>query len=239
MRFLIALLLGITTGAAAAIGFLYYNPITSQVALSPLSVSDQSQFSLNYSAVADHAIVYTNNGQSRMHPHPAKVMQLWEAPIRQSEALVTLLRDARNQPAGFGIKFSSRSERTRVLNGEALVDSVWYVFLPDQGTMLIAQSENYWNFLRDIVVPAHWGAGNGWRGSWHGTITNGPGALGTARVYGGSGAFVGLESEAIESLTAKAYSVELGPVAMDGQLTIELPRQDVELENSTANSVSP
>ncbi|MDH3746698.1 MAG: hypothetical protein OER97_00720 [Gammaproteobacteria bacterium] len=239
MRFLIALIFGIATGGAAAIGLLYYNPITSQSALSPLSVSDQRQFSLNYSAVADHAIVYTNDGESRMHPHPAKVLQLWEAPIRQTETLVTMLRDARNQPVGIGIKFSSRSERTRVLNGEALVDSVWYVYLPDQGTMMIAQSENYWNFLRDIVVPAHWGSGNGWKGSWHGTITNGPGALGTASVFGGSGEFLGLESEATETLTAKAYSVELGPVAMDGQLTIELPRRNDELDISTANSVSP
>lgn len=238
MRYLIALILGMATGGAAAVGLLYYNPITSQTALSPLSVSDQQQFSLNYSAVANHAIVYTNNGESRMLPHPAKVLQLWEAPIRQTETLVTMLHDARNEPAGFGIKFSSRSERTRVLNGEALVDSVWYVYLPERGTMMIAQSENYWKFLRDIVVPAHWGSGNGWRGSWHGTITNGPGALGTARVHGGSGMFLGLELEAIETLSAKAYSAERGPVAMLGQLTIELPRREDELAASTANSVS-
>lgn len=238
MRFLFVLILGMLVGGGVAIALLYYNPITAQASLSPLSVSEQQQVSLNYSAVSDHAIVYTNNGESRMIPHPAKVLQLWEAPIRQTDVLVTLLRDARNEPAGFGIKFSSRSERTRVLNGEALVDSVWYVFLPEQGTLLIAQSENYWNFLRDIVVPAHWGSGNGWKGNWHGTITNGPGALGTARVHGGSGSFSGLESEAIETLSAKAYSAEMGPVAMEGQLTIEVPRPNNVLAANTNPEVA-
>ena len=49
-----------------------------------------------------------------------------------------------------------------------------------------------------------------------------PGALGTGRVYGGSGRFEGLVSEAVETLSAKAYSAETGPVAMEGHLTIEL-----------------
>lgn len=238
MRYLIVLVLGIVAGGALAIGLLYYNPMTSQAALSPLAVSDQQQFSLKYSAVVDHAIVYTNDGESRVHPRPAKVLQLWEPPIQRTEMLVTMMRDARNEPAGIGIKFSSQSERTRVLNGQALVDSVWYVYLPQRGTMLISQTENYWKYLRDIVVPAQWGSGNAWKGNWHGTITDGPGALGTGRVHGGSGRFLGLESEAIESLSAKAYSVELGPVAMDGQLTIELPRQDDELAASTDDSGS-
>lgn len=229
MKYLISLILGIATGGAVAFGLLYLNPFMSTSNLSPLVVSEKQQFSLNYSAVAGHAIAFTNDGESRVQPHPQKILQLWEAPISQTSAMVVLLQDARSNPVGIGIKMSSKSERTRVLNGEALADSVWHVYLPNEGTLLIAQTENYWNFLRDIVVPAHWTSGNGWKGNWHGTLTSGPGALGTAVVHGNSGKYAGMETEAIELLTAKAYSSAAGPVAMTGQLIVELPSANDEL----------
>jgi hypothetical protein len=54
-------------------------------------------------------------------------------------------------------------------------------------------------------------------------MTQGPGALGTGCVSGGSGNFAGMSSEAVETLTACAYSTSLGPVSMDSNLTITLP----------------
>lgn len=222
MRFLVVLVLGVLSGILMAAGLLYYNPLRTE-SVSPLSVSQRAQINLNYSAVAADAIIYTNNGDALVEPQPKKISELWEEPIRQSEALVTEFYDARGNPAGFGIKFSSRSESTRLLNGEALVNSVWHVVLPTQGTMLVEQTENYWSYLRDIVVPAHLSAGDNWKGNWHGTMSVGPGALGMAAVFGGSGAFLGVDAEAIEMVSAKAYSADLGPVAVEGRLVIELP----------------
>lgn len=221
MKFVIALFLGLLTGAVLAVAMLFYNPFAQTASLSPLSVSDREQIVLSYSAVAVDALLFTNDGESTVQPHPSKVLQLWEAPIRQTDALVTVLRDGRNEPAGLGIKFSSASERTRILNGEVLIDSAWYIYLPGRGSMLIEQSENHWSFLREIVAAAHWSSSDNWRGTWHGTITDGPGALGTGRVHGGSGEFAGQQTEVIETMSATAYSAEIGPVAMIGQLTIE------------------
>lgn len=225
MKYFFSLLAGMAVGVAAFFALLYYNPLTSQNSLSPLSVSDKELFSLKYSAVAADALIYTNDGESRVAPHPAKVLQLWEPPIRSTDAMATVLADSRNQEVGLGIKFSSDSERTNILNGEAIVDSVWHIYLPGRGSLFVEQSENYWGYLREIVLPAHWSSGDNWRGIWNGNITAGPGALGTARVIGGSGEFSGLETEGVESLAAKAYSVEQGPVAISGELVIEIPRQ--------------
>ena len=223
MKHVIAFLAGTAAGGILAVALVLLIPST-QPNLSPLDVSDGSQVGLNFSAVADEAILFTNNGESTIPTHPRRVLELWEPTIAETSALVTTLRNMRGEPVGLGIKFVSLSENTRILNGEMLADSIWYVYLPGRGTMLVEQSENYWTFMRDIVLPAHWNGDNSWRGNWRGTITSGPGPLGTAHVHGGSGEFRGLDAEAIETLTASAYSADDGPVALEGRLLVELPR---------------
>jgi len=231
MRYLVSLLLGIVCGALIAAGFLYFNP-AAQDALSPLAVSGQQQVVLNFSAVPGEAIVFTNDGESRTPPRPDKVSQLWEAPIRKTTVLVTALKDYRGSTVGIGVKISSMSEATRLLNNEAIVESAWHIVLPRQGTMQIGQTENHWNYLREIVVPAHWSAADNWKGNWRGMLSSGPNALGTARVFGGSGRYVGAELEAVEYLSTSAYSVRTGPVAADGQLIIELSQEQTRVAGS-------
>ncbi len=222
IKYVVSLVLGLIVGVIAVFLLLYYNPLVSGMALSPLAVSDDEMITLTYPAVAAESIAYTNDGESQVEPHPAKVLQLWEAPIRDTTAMVSVLRDSRQQAVGIGVKFSSEAESTNILNAQANVDSVWHIYLPERGSLFVEETENYWNYLRDIVIPAYWSSGDNWRGIWHGITTSGPGALGTARVVGGSGEFAGLEADAVESLSARAYSVEHGPVAMKGQLDIEL-----------------
>lgn len=229
MKYLVALVVGLAVGVGAFLALLFFNPLTTENRLSPLSVSDNEVITFNYSLVASDGLVYTNDGSSQVMPYPAKVLQLWEPTVRRTDARVTVLRDGRNRPAAIGIKFSSDSESTNVLNGEAIVDSTWHIYAPGQGSLFVEQQENYWNYLRDIVIPARWSSGNNWHGAWHASITSGPGALGTSRVVGGSGVFAGMQTDAVESLSAKAYSVEHGPVAMDAELAIEIPRRDASL----------
>lgn len=225
MKYIVALFLGLLSGAALFVVGLAYNPFVTQWSLSPLDVSNAQTVTLGYSAVASDAIMYTNDGESRINPHPEKVLQLWEAPIRKTSAMATVLRDARNQPTGLGIKFSSASEDTRLFEGRALTNSVWYVYLPGRGGFFIEQSENYWGYLRDIVVPAYRSSADTWKGTWLGNMTSGPGALGTAKVSGSSGDFLDLEMLGVESLSVQAWRVDTGAVAADGQLLIELPQQ--------------
>ena len=222
IKYVAGMLLGIALGVLVAAALLYFNPLAARNPLSPLSVSKNNILSLGYSGVPTDSIVYTNNGESRVQPHPEKVRELWEAPIRRSEVLLTVLTDSRNNPAGIGIKFSSESERTRLINGEALVDSAWHIHLVERGSLFVEQTENYWNFLRKIVLPAYWSSANHWKGVWNGNMTVGPGALGTAAVTGGTGEFAGLVSEAVEAINASAYSVAQGPVAMEGRLIIDV-----------------
>lgn len=231
MKYLLALTIGLLTGVALFVAGLVYNPLFSKASLSPLAVTDSQTITLGYPAVATETIVTTNDGESRTKPHPEKVLQLWEAPIRQTSVMAALLWDGRNRAAGFGIKVSSTSEKTRLLDGQAIVDSIWYVYLPGRGSLFIEQTENYWNYLRDIVLPARRSSSNTWRGTWLGNLSIGPGALGTAKVSGGSGEFRGLEMLAVELLSVRTWHADHGVIAGEGQLVIELPSEtSIEFE---------
>jgi hypothetical protein len=221
-KYVVALLLGFLTGVAMFLCLLVFNPFMTQTRVSPLSFSDNELVTLQYSAVAQESLVYTNDGESQVDPYPPGVLELWEAPVRNTAVRAVVLTGAADRPRAIGVKFSSDSETTEVLKGHAHVDSVWHIYLPDRGGLFIQQAENFWDYLREVVVPAYWSAGDSWRGVWMGTITAGPNALGTARVVGGSGDLAELQAEAVESLSAHAYSVEQGPVSLRGELTIEL-----------------
>ncbi len=223
MKYAVALVLGVIVGAVCfAVGVLY-NPFVGDRGLSPLSVTDAEVITLGYSVVPAESIMYTNNGESLQAPHPARVQQLWEAPIRLTDTRVSLLHDATGKPVGLGVKLSSRSESTHIFSGKALMDSAWYVYLPDRGSLFIHQTENYWPFLQQIAFPAWRSSGNNWRGSWLGDLTAGPGALGTAAAVGSSGEFAGLAMEAVESLSVRAFSTDTGFLSAEGRLLIELP----------------
>jgi len=223
MKYVISLLLGALLGAALFSLTLYYNPFAAQPTISPLSITQDRVINLSFSAVASEVILYTDHGESIIATHPDRVADLWESAIIDTRIFVTTLRDARGEMAGIGFKFSSDSEQTSLINAVAEVNSVWHVYLPGQGTFLIDQSENYWSYIHDIVIPARWSSGDNWKGAFHGIMTSGPGALGIGRVTGGSGEFAGQSTEAVESLTARAYSALEGPVSMSGNLTIVAP----------------
>jgi hypothetical protein len=223
MKYAISLVIGMIVGLTLFVLGLYFNPFVGNPSVSPLAVSDLDLVDLSYSLVASDSIVFTNDGESHIKPHPAKVLQLWEPTVNRTRGFVTVLTDSRGQPAGLGIKVSSDSEATAIIDGEVMVNSAWHIYLPEHGTFLVDQTENYWPYVRDIVIPARVSSGDNWRGSWHGIISAGPGALGTARVTAGNGPYVGAEAEAVESITARAYSSLTGPVGMSGNLTLALP----------------
>jgi hypothetical protein len=226
MKYVISLFLGLVIGMALFVLGLYYNPFVGNPSISPLAISELDLVDLSYSLVPSDSIVLTNDGASHVSPQPAKVLQLWEPTIQRTRGLVTTLTDSRGQTVGLGVKFSSDSERSALIDAEVLVDSVWHIYLPERGTFFVDQTENFWSYLHDIVIPARLSSGDNWRGSWHGIMSTGPGSLGTARAMGSTGDLTDIEAEAVESVTARAYSANAGPVGMTGNLTIAWPREE-------------
>lgn len=230
MKYATPLLLGIVTGVLLFALGMFFNPFAETLMVSPLAVSNEEQLDFTYTAVPGETILYTDNGETNVSTHPDRVAELWEPAVVDSRFSVTLLNDGRGQVAALGIKFSTDSEQTAIINSKALVNSAWHIYVPGKGTLFVDQIENYWSYLREIVVPARWSSGDNWVGSYFRIVSDGPGALGTARVTGGAGNFAGLSSEAVETLTARAYSANAGLVSANGGLTISLRQTADESE---------
>ena len=228
MKYVITLVLGMIFGAVLFGLALLNNPLTGNGGLSPLAVTDAEVITLGYTAVPGENLVYTDGGESAQQIHPPKVAKLWEPAVRQTSATVAVMHDARSQPAGIGIKLSSWSESTELLSGDAIVDSAWYIYLPQHGGLFIGQSENYWEFLREVAFPAWRSSAKAWRGTWAGDLTAGPGALRTAYAVGTSGRLEGLEMDAVESLSVQAFSSDRGFMSARGRLIIALPEETAE-----------
>jgi hypothetical protein len=220
MKRVFSWLAGAIVGALLFLAGLYYNPLANKLTVSPLAVSGQLLIDLSYSTVPAEAIAFINDGDSRIAPRPKGISELWEPTIRNTTVVVTLLTDSRGGAEGIGIKFASKSERTSLLKGAALMDSAWHVYLPERGSLFIDQTENMWSYARNIVLPARWSSADSWKGTWYGITTAGPNALGTARVSGSSGRFAGITTEAVEAINARAYSALQGPVSATGNITI-------------------
>ena len=110
------------------------------------------------------------------------------------------------------------------------------MYLPTQGSFFVEQTENYWHYWREVVVPAYRSSGDAWSGTWLGNTTAGPGALGTSKISGGTGIFAGREMLGVESLAIKTWRVEGGALSAEGQLLIELPSDAIEQELPEAGS---
>ena len=231
MKYVVTAILGMLTGATLFCLLLYFNPFASPASISPLAMSRSQVINLSFPVVASETLALTNDGESAPPPHPENVLQLWERAVKDASVMVVVLADSRGEPVGIGVKLESDSEDTSILDAQILVNSVWHIHIPGRGTMLVDQSENHWSYLRDIVIPAHRSSGDNWRGTWNKVMTVGPNAIGTARVTGGNGEFAGMEQEAVESLSASAYSVAAGPVAMTGNLVITLPDERAVTED--------
>lgn len=223
MKYVLALVAGILVGTILFALLLYLNPLASRSIVSPLAVAPSgSQMELVFSAAPADSIASTGSAMWGSPPHPAALQTLWEPTIRDTRVFVSLLNNSRGQLAGVGVKFSTIAEETGVLNGTYPVLSVWHLWLAGRGGLMISQTENHWQLLRDVMLPAWLSSADSWRGSWFGILTTGPNAIGTGRVVGGSGALGGISGESVEAMNARAYAHPQGPISMEGRLTVSL-----------------
>ena len=214
---------GIFVGIILFLQVIYFNPLTGRDSVSPLTLSTQQILELHFSIAWDDNPLVAIAEKNREVVSTAATAKFSEPTLRDTTVLLTILKNTTNNVAGLGIKMLSKSETTSLIKGEVLANSIWHIYLPARGTIMIDQIENYWAYIRDIVIRAHLASDKSWHGTFHRITTTGPEPQGTANVSGGNGLFENFPTIASESLTVAHYLAGTGPVTADGNLKIVIP----------------
>jgi hypothetical protein len=193
----LAFLVGLAVGAAtAAAGFALWidDSERSRSALDAFPKDAAAWFFLD---VPGHEVALTHGGLVPMAPFPPGIATLSEPNVRGGLLLVTKLRDATGDVIGFATELEALSPETSLAQGRIATDTFWTVVVPGRGTLFLHQTEDNWNLLTRIALPALL-LRRDWTGDWTHVNSVGPRPDGRGAVVGGSGEFAGARGSFIE-----------------------------------------
>src|SRR5690606_40530058 len=82
---------------------------------------------------------------------PDGVEELWERTVRKSALGLIRLSSSDGSPA-IASRVLVPSERTELLTAGVIVDDVWLVTLPGEGSMYVLGESNVWPIAKDTLV---------------------------------------------------------------------------------------
>ncbi|MEM7278861.1 MAG: hypothetical protein AAF385_12120, partial [Pseudomonadota bacterium] len=207
MKALIGLLLGFVAGVVLVLAALYYAPFNSSNERVPIANEGPGILQLQTGSHLGGAVAYTNSGLERLPVSPANIEQLLYPANRGAHMAVHAMRNEQGEIVGLGVKMFAWSDESRLLFGKVLSNSVWNVMLPGTGSYFVAETENYWPFVKNVALPAWQASDTGWQGDFTEDTTVGP--LGTTEgiMMGGNGVLRGQRGTAKESLSISDYAM--------------------------------
>ena len=200
MRYVIALVVGLVIGAAAALALLYFNPLTQR----QVQAGATPARSLGYSMQSADTWLATHDRQIDLPVVPADVPLLWEDGIKGMVLGAMPLRDASGHVAAYGTRVTAPSASTEFLRAGLLVDDFWLISYPGEGSIFVHAVNNEWPLLRNTLVAVDL-LGRSYTGPEHYAPTVGPVAAG-ARVQGLNGRFAGAGGHARERVALDGYA---------------------------------
>ncbi len=220
MRRLIAFLFGLLLGVGVVLAGIWYNPLGRDAIDVPINVTDNALI-LNYDSPISGSVFYVNSGLERLPRNPGSQDALYYPTQRGANVSVHVLKNRRGEPVGLGIKYFALNEASRVLPTSLVADSSWQVAIPGAGSFFIESQENYWPFVRAVLLPAALGDGR-WEGRFSADSTVGPKGTFEANFYGGSGVLAGRRGVASESFELERFSLRTTgePATPFGVLTV-------------------
>jgi hypothetical protein len=146
---------------------------------------------------------------------------LWEETIDRSAVVGLVLNDATNQPAAIASRLLAPSADTDLLLRGVLLDDLWLVTLPGEGTLFVGAESNAWPFLKS-TLPV-WLLDRPWNGPAEYWPTVGPGADSSGVALGLTGALRGAEGSVVEHYEIAALDRERNLALAKAELHLRLP----------------
>lgn len=227
MKYLLALLVGIFTGAAAAAVLLYFNPLTQD---GTASLPDEL-LTFEYALPRRGALVVTHGGLSNLPRVPEGVAELWESAIAKVGLNLLSLTGPDGRAHALASRVSVPSAATNLLLEGAILTDYWLVTVPGEGSFFVHAENNLWPYLKDVVLPAQY-FGQALQGQRSYSPTVGPATDRTAAVHGATGRFADMTGKARISYRIEDFDETEGLRSALGHLHLDfdalaLPAEDV------------
>jgi hypothetical protein len=217
MKYLLALIVGIVTGAAAGVVLLYFNPLTQT---GTASLPDEP-LTFEYALPRGDALIVTHGGMSNLPRVPESVPELWESTIAKVGLNVLSLTGPDGRPHALASRVSVPSAATNLLLGGAIVTDYWLVTVPGEGSFFVHADNNLWPYLKDVVLPARY-LGQALQANRSYSPTVGPAADRSAEVHGATGRFAAMTGKARASYRIEDFDETEGLRSALGQLHLDL-----------------
>ena len=207
-------------GALILILGLYFNPLDNQNNMPSLKIFSGNITHLKYSFNPKDILFFADKEKYINKLDPNILNKLNEPALKNTRIIFLPLYDNNNNLEGFGIKISSDSKKTNLLSSQTLANSLWHIYLPKKGSFIFHETENFWPYIKNIIIPAHLDKNNNWHGIYRFITTEGPNLDGSGNTIGGHGIFKSKRGFSQESAEITAYSIENGPTIKIGNLRI-------------------
>lgn len=215
MKYVLGLLLGFVIGAACALALLLWNPMFDNSRESRLG---NANLELPISGEGAVTVSRSVTGYPWLSAQPANA----ESPaVEGVTSAVSISQVTTGIPgsAAYVVRLQSLTDDGKPLFGELLEQSLFYIVLPELGSMIVASDDDLWGFARQLAVPLV--RGEEWRGNIRYRSTIGP-ERGYAEVHGIGGDIRGLTGRAELMQSVRRASLSGGIIDGDSRISVSL-----------------
>ncbi|MFO7285779.1 MAG: hypothetical protein LOD94_14580 [Gammaproteobacteria bacterium] len=215
MRHLFMLIAGAIVGAVAGAALIFANPL---IGPGDGRIDDLDR-ALRYD-LPEAAIVLTHSQPAFVPVRPDGVEELWERTVRKSALGLIRLSSSDGSPA-IASRVLVPSERTELLTAGVIVDDVWLVTLPGEGSLYVLGESNVWPVAKDTLVSVSL-LRRAFRGPRDYVATAGLAPDGRALVVGATGEFANREGRAVERYRIESFTRDKGFGGVSAELRFVL-----------------
>ena len=217
MKFLLAFIVGIAIGAAAAGALVFFNPLIASTADS----RPPSGWTLRYEFPEPSSLALSHDEQFGLPLIPADSPLLWESGIKGTVLNVLRLDDGTDSAPVLATRVSVPSAASNLIIEGAIVDDYWLLTAPGRGSLFVHSANNDWPLLRDTLVKVDWLGREFGNGSEY-RPTRGP-LNGSAALTGVTGQFAAARGRAFERLEVDHYRGRFDGVRGELSLLLDDP----------------
>lgn len=162
-----------------------------------------------FAEVPQDGVFETHRGDLPLALFPEGIAKFTEPRLHNAFALGGKLRDKTGEVVGFSTEIEEVLPETDFESGKLLTHTVWTLFLPGRGTLVLDQIEDSSAVATKVFKPA-FDSGRPWTGTLRAVTTAGPRKDGKGVILGGTGEFGGARGTGIEIADLRSFDPVTG-----------------------------